>query len=151
MFYSKHVEVKRHFVYFPEIKKTFALYSLVSNLLASQKGEFFLLCPVFGTLDENDAGHYNEQVRRFKRNSNDNIELLQQQLYVIMSTLCALNKTADVQHNDKVVRKGLSDILTYLDTLSSQTARKLDICRPSLLYRNTLLKLTMLLRSSRGI
>jgi hypothetical protein len=46
---------------------------------------------------------------------------------MIMSTLGALNDTlADILHNDKLVRKGLSDIQTYLDTLSSETARKLD-------------------------
>jgi len=83
---------------------------------------------LFGTLDENDADHYIEQIRRLKKNSNDNTELLPQQLYVIMSTLRALNETlADVQHTDKLVRKGPSDILTYLCTLSSETARKLDI------------------------
>jgi len=83
---------------------------------------------LFGTLDENDADHYNEQIRRFERNSNNNTELLKQQLYVIMSTLGALNETlADIQHNEKLVRKGLYDILTYLDTLSSETASNLDI------------------------
>jgi len=49
MFCSKHVDVKRHSVYFPEIKKAFALSSLVPNLLASQIGEFFLLYPVDAT------------------------------------------------------------------------------------------------------
>ena len=46
MFGSKHIEVKRHSVYFPEIKKTFAVSPLVSNLLSSQIGEFFLPYPV---------------------------------------------------------------------------------------------------------
>ena len=46
MFCSKHVDVKRHSVYFPEIKKTFAISSLVLNLLASQIGDFFLPHPV---------------------------------------------------------------------------------------------------------
>jgi hypothetical protein len=47
---------------------------------------------------------------------------------VIKSTLGALNDTlADIDHNVKLVRKGLSDIHTYLDTLSSETARKIDI------------------------
>ena len=46
MFCSKHVDVKRHAVYFPEIKKPFALVSLVLNLLASQIGDFFLSYPV---------------------------------------------------------------------------------------------------------
>jgi len=83
---------------------------------------------LFGTLDKNDADHYNEQICKFERNSDDNTELLKQQIYVIMTTLGALNDTlADIQHNDKLVRKGLSDIQTYLDTLPSETAGKLDI------------------------
>ena len=48
MFCSKHVDVKRHSVYFTEIK-TFAVSSVVSNLLASQIGEFFLPHPVLVT------------------------------------------------------------------------------------------------------
>jgi hypothetical protein len=45
-----------------------------------------------------------------------------------MSTLGALNDTlADIEHNVKLVREGLSDIRTYLDTLSLETARKLDV------------------------
>ena len=45
MFCSKYVDIKWHSVYFPEIKKI-AVSSLVSNLLASQIEEFFLLYPV---------------------------------------------------------------------------------------------------------
>jgi hypothetical protein len=33
----------------------------------------------------------------------------------------------DVTHNDKLVKQGLVDIQTYLDSLSSETARKLTI------------------------
>ena len=33
----------------------------------------------------------------------------------------------DTRHHDTLVRKGLPDIETYLDTLSSGTSRKLDI------------------------
>jgi len=48
MFCSKQVDVKRHSVCFPEIKKkTFAISSLVLNLFASHIGEFFLPHPVF--------------------------------------------------------------------------------------------------------
>jgi hypothetical protein len=44
-----------------------------------------------------------------------------------------LNDTlADILHNDKLVRKGLSDIQTYLNTLPLETARKRDIFRPRL-------------------
>ena len=83
---------------------------------------------LFGTLDENDADYYDEQIRNFERNSEDTTDLLKQQVYVIKSTLGALNDTsADIEHNDKLVRKGLSDIQTSLDTLSSKTARRLNI------------------------
>ena len=47
---------------------------------------------------------------------------------MIKSTLGALNITlADVAFNDKLVRDGLTDIQTYLDSLSSETARKRSI------------------------
>jgi hypothetical protein len=66
---------------------------------------------LFGTLDENDADYYDEQIRNFERNSEDTTDLLKQQVYVIKSTLGALNDTlADMEHNDKLVKKGLSDI-----------------------------------------
>jgi hypothetical protein len=47
---------------------------------------------------------------------------------VIKTTLGTFNDTlADIEHNDNLVRKGLSDIQTYLDTLSSEIARKFSI------------------------
>ena len=42
-------------MYFPEIKKTFAVSSLVLNLLASQIGDFFLPHPVGTTCGRNYA------------------------------------------------------------------------------------------------
>jgi len=55
-------------------------------------------------------------------------DLLKQQVNIIKSTLGAINDTlADIVHSVKLVRKGLSHIHTYLDTLSSETALKLDI------------------------
>jgi hypothetical protein len=44
---------------------------------------------LFGTLDENDADYYDEEIRRFERNSDDTTDLLKQQVYVIKSTLGA--------------------------------------------------------------
>ena len=62
---------------------------------------------LFGTLDKNDADYYDEQIRNFERNSEDTTDLLKQQVYVIKSTLGALNDTlADMEHNDKLVKKG---------------------------------------------
>ena len=40
---------------------------------------------LFGTLDENDAEYYDEQIRRFEQNSEDTNELLKQ-VYVIKTT-----------------------------------------------------------------
>jgi len=80
---------------------------------------------LFGTLDENDAEFYDERIRQFESNSEDTTELLKQQVSVFKSTLGALNITlADVAYNDKVVRDGLTDIQTYLDSLSSEMTRK---------------------------
>jgi len=47
MFCSKRIDVKRHSVYFPEIKKTFAVSSLILNLLASQLEDLFLPHPLY--------------------------------------------------------------------------------------------------------
>ena len=83
---------------------------------------------LFGTMDENDVQYYDEHIRHFERNSEDTTELLKQQAYLIKSTLGALNITlVDVTHNDKLVKQGLVDIQTYLDSLSSETAEKLTI------------------------
>jgi hypothetical protein len=83
---------------------------------------------LFGTLDENDAEYYDEKIRYFESNSEDTTELLKQQVYVIKSILGALNVTlTDVEHNDKLVKQGLTDIQTYLDSLTSETAGKLTM------------------------
>jgi len=53
---------------------------------------------------------------------------MKQQIYVIKSTLGALNVTlADMAHNDKLVRQGLTDIQEYLNSLASETSRKLTM------------------------
>jgi hypothetical protein len=69
-----------------------------------------------------------KNIRYFGSNSEDITELLKQQVYVIKSTLGALNLTlADVKQNDKLVKQGLTDIQTYLDLLPSETAAKLTM------------------------
>jgi len=96
---------------------------------------------LFGTMDENDAEYYDEQIRHFERNSKDTTDLLKQQVYVIKSTLGALNITlADVTHNNKLVKQGLVDIQTYLDSLSSETAEKLTIFEAKFMIENISLK-----------
>jgi len=69
---------------------------------------------LFGTMDENDAEYYDERIRHFERNSEDTTELLKKQAYVIKSTLGTLNITlADVTQNDKLLKQGLVDRLTW--------------------------------------
>jgi hypothetical protein len=59
---------------------------------------------LFGTLDENDDEYYDEKILYFECNSENTTELLKQQVYVIDSTLGALNVTlADVEQNVKLV------------------------------------------------
>jgi hypothetical protein len=83
---------------------------------------------LFGTLDENDAEYYDEQIRKFEANSDDTTDLLKQQVCVLKTTLGAFNETLrDVEHNDKLMRKGLTDIQNYLGTLASETTRELSI------------------------
>jgi hypothetical protein len=82
---------------------------------------------LFGTLDENDAVYYNEQIRKFEETSDDLTDLLKPQVCVIKTTLEAFNdRPTDTEHNDKLVQKGLFDIKTYLDSSSAETAGTLS-------------------------
>jgi hypothetical protein len=61
---------------------------------------------LFGTMDDNDAKYYNEQVNLFAQNSEDMTTLLKQQLYVVKSSLGAVNNTlADVEYNERVLQE----------------------------------------------
>jgi len=42
---------------------------------------------LLGTVDENNAEYYDERIRHFESNSEDTAELLNQQVYVIKSTI----------------------------------------------------------------
>ena len=46
---------------------------------------------LFGTMDEDDAKYYNEQIKFFEQNSEDINTLLKQQLSVVRSSLGAIN------------------------------------------------------------
>jgi hypothetical protein len=83
---------------------------------------------LFGTMDDRDAEYYDEQIHHFESNAEDTTDLMKQQIYVVKSTLGALNVTlADMAHNDKLVRQGLTDIQAYLNSLASETSRKLTM------------------------
>jgi hypothetical protein len=83
---------------------------------------------LFGTLDENDAEYYDEQIRKFEVNSDDTTDLLKQQVCVLKTTLGAFNDTLrDVTNNDKLMRKALTDIQNYLSRLALETTRELGL------------------------
>ena len=112
---------------------------LLKNIVGKRQGDFRpkrgfmnfigeISKVLFGTLDDKDVEYYDEQIRKFETNSDDTTELLKQQVCVLKTTLGTFNGTLrDIEHNDKLMRKGLLDIQKYLDTLSSETARKLSI------------------------
>jgi hypothetical protein len=60
---------------------------------------------LFGTMDEDDARYYNEQIKLFEQNSEDTNTLLKQQLSVMKSSLGAVNSSLiDVEYNENVLK-----------------------------------------------
>jgi hypothetical protein len=71
---------------------------------------------LFGTMDNDDAKYYNEQIKHFEENSEDITKLLKQQLIVVKSTLGAINNTlTDMEYNQKKVENGLTQVKNFLD------------------------------------
>jgi hypothetical protein len=57
---------------------------------------------LFGTMDDEDAKYYNEQIKHFEKNSDDITKLLKQQLIVVKSSLGSVNGTlTDMEYNQK--------------------------------------------------
>ena len=82
---------------------------------------------LFGTMDNDDAKYYNEQIRHFEENSDSMTNLLKQQLSVVKSTLGAINETlSDMEYNEDVVKRGLSQIKAYVESVISNTTRVTD-------------------------
>ena len=66
---------------------------------------------LFGTMDEDDAKYYNEQIKLFEQNSEDTNTLLKQQLSVVRSLLGAVNNTlTDVEYNENLLKEGINRI-----------------------------------------
>jgi hypothetical protein len=75
---------------------------------------------LFGTMDSEDVEYYNGQIWYFEENSDSMTSLLKQQLSVVKSTLGAVNETfSDMEYNESVVRTGLHQIKTYMDSVVS--------------------------------
>jgi hypothetical protein len=76
---------------------------------------------LFGTMDDEDAQFYHDQIERFEQGTTTLTQLMKQQLMIVKSTLCTFNETlTDVEYNEIKMRKGLSQLQTYLETFGSQ-------------------------------
>jgi len=82
---------------------------------------------LFGTVDEDDAKYCIDQIKLFEQNSDMNTSL-KQQLYVVRSSLGAVNNTlADAEYNESLVKEGINRVTKYMNTLKSQTNKKMNL------------------------
>jgi hypothetical protein len=82
---------------------------------------------LFGTMDEDDARYYNEQIKFFEQNSGDTNTLLKE-LSVMKSSLGAVNSTlVCVEYNKNLMKVGMSNITRYMDTLRSETTASFNM------------------------
>jgi len=73
---------------------------------------------LFGTMDDDDAKYYNDQIKLFEQNSEDMSTLLREQLSVVRSSLGAFNNTlADVEHNENLLKEGINKVTKYMEML----------------------------------
>ena len=76
---------------------------------------------LFGTMDEDDAQYYHDQIDRFEQGSTTLTQLVKQQLIVVKSTLETFNETlTDVDYNERKMREGLWQLQTYVTTFGAQ-------------------------------
>ena len=83
---------------------------------------------LFGTMDEEDARYYNEQIKLFEQNSEDVNSLLKQQLSVVKSSLGAVNNTlVDVAYNENLLKEGVRKVTEYMNILKSETNANVNL------------------------
>jgi hypothetical protein len=120
---------------FRQIKGTEKLlYELIGNSRHTRKrrgalnfvGEISKV--LFGTLDEDDADYYNEQIKHFEEETEDMTSIMNLQLSIIKASLRTVNSTiSDMEFNNRVIKEGLSSSKTYIDRFSSKTEAELNI------------------------
>jgi len=77
---------------------------------------------LFGTMDEDDAKYYNEQIKLFEQNSEDTNTLLKQQLSVLRSSLGAVNNTlTNVEYNENLLKEGIHRVTKCMNNLKAET------------------------------
>jgi hypothetical protein len=83
---------------------------------------------LFGTLDSDDADYYNDQIRQFEENREDITDLMKQQLSIIKASLGTFNETIfDMEYNNGLIQKGLTELKTYMEKFVGETEAKLDL------------------------
>jgi hypothetical protein len=92
---------------------------------------------LFGTMDDEDATYYSERIRHFEENSNDMTKLLRQQLFVVKSSLGAVNNTlTDIEYNQEKVKKGMKQIKNYLDSFTAESRQKVNMVAAKILVES---------------
>jgi hypothetical protein len=76
---------------------------------------------LFGTMDDNHAQCYHDQIDRFEQGCTTLTQLVKQQLIVVKTTLAAFSEMlTDVDYNEKKMREGLNQLQMYVTTFGSQ-------------------------------
>jgi hypothetical protein len=76
---------------------------------------------LFGTMDNDDAQYYHDQIDHFEQGSATLTELVKRQLIVVKSMLGTFNETlTDVDYNERKMREGLGQLKAYVNTLDAQ-------------------------------
>jgi hypothetical protein len=98
---------------------------------------------LFGTMDEDDAHYYTEQIKRFEQNSEDTTTPLKQQMSVMKASLGAVNGTLmDVGYNENLLKVGISNITRYMGTLKSEISANLNLVSAKIEVEGHILKVT---------
>jgi hypothetical protein len=64
----------------------------------------------------------------FKQNSEDMTALLKQQLYVLKSSLGAVNNTIiDMEYNERLLKEGIEQVTACMNTLRSENSTILNL------------------------
>jgi hypothetical protein len=122
---------------------------------------------LFGTMDEDDAKYYNDQIRLFEQNSEDMKTLLKQQLSVVRSSLGAINNTlTDVENNENLLKERMNKVTEYMNILKSETTEKMNLFNVkieteghilrinnelSILQRNSYLLIDSIIHAQKGV
>ena len=60
---------------------------------------------LFGTMDDEDAQFYHDQIDRFEQGTTTLIRLMKQQLMIVKLTLCTFNETLTDVNTRRVIRE----------------------------------------------